>query len=367
MFLTVLATAGCAEKDGLKELEFGRAAMETRELPKAREYFTKSLRYCPTRVDALVGLAQCSVALGEIDAAEKAVAEATALRPGDTDVKFLDAEVAWHRKDFEKAKRIFREVAEDASLEPQVRSQGWSSLGVVEFADSNLDSARVAFLRAVRIDRRNAAAWYHLGLMYRDYGYVHPALEQFEIYVRISDEASPRVQKVQRTVIPDLKEAIARTAADRPGASQRDSAASSAAIGKAEEEWKKGRYKRSLQYYQQALKADVLSYPAALGLAKSYLKVDPSKSGQTHALANYRIACTLRPSSVKTFLEAGQLAMKLSYYAQAVEIYSRALAANPSSLDAIDGLIRALTRSGKAKTARIYQQYRDTISNIRKK
>jgi tetratricopeptide (TPR) repeat protein len=318
-------------------------------------------------VDALVGLAQCSLALGDIGAAGKAMTEALALRPGDVDVRLLDAEVAWHRKDYEKSKRIFREVAQDASLEPQLRSQGWSSLGVVEFAEGNLDLSRIAFLRAVRIDRRNAAAWYHLGLLYRDYGYSHAALEQFEIYVRISDEASSKVQKVMRTVIPDLKDAIAREAADRPGASRRDSSASAAAIAKAEEAWKKGAYKRSLQLYQEALKADVLSCPAALGVAKAYLRVDPFKSGQAHALSSYRTACSLRPSSVKTFLEAGELAMKLSYYAQAVEIYSRALAANPSSLDAVDGLIRALTKSGKAKTARAYQQYRDTISAARKR
>ena len=195
MVLALLTAVGCAKKDGRRELELGRAAMESRELSKARDFFSKSLKYAPGSVDALVGLAQCSLALGDIDAAGKAMTEALALRPGDVDVRLLDAEVAWHRKDYGKAKRVFREVAQDASLEPQVRSQGWSSLGVVEFAEGNLDLARIAFLRAVRIDRRNAAAWYHLGLLYRDYGYSHAALEQFEIYVRISDDLIPGLER----------------------------------------------------------------------------------------------------------------------------------------------------------------------------
>lgn len=361
-----VSAAGCAEKDGLAEIELGRSAMETGEYARAGEYFEKSLRYRPGNVDALVGRTQAALALGEIEVAAKSSAEASALRPDDVDVKLLEAETAWHRKDYARAKRLFTGIADDGKLEPRVRSQGWSSAGVVELAEDNRDLARIAFLRAVRIDRHNAAAWYHLGLLYRDWGYEHAALEQFEIYVRISEEASPRVQKVQRTVIPDLKDAIARAAADRPGASRRDSAASAAAIAKAEADWKKGNYKRALNHYRDALKADVLSYPAALGLAKAYLRVDRTKSGMMHALNNYRIACSLRPSSVKTFLEAGELAVKLSYFAQAVEIYSRAVAANPASYDAIDGLIRALGRTGKKKTARAYQLYRESLA-IRKR
>ena len=70
----------------------------------------------------------------------------------------------------------------------------------------------------------------------------------------------------------------------------------------------------------------------------------------------------LRPSAVSTFLTTGSLAMKLGYSSQAVEIYSRAVAANPASLEAIDGLIRALRKSGgKDKVAEAYQRYRDSF------
>ena len=70
----------------------------------------------------------------------------------------------------------------------------------------------------------------------------------------------------------------------------------------------------------------------------------------------------LRPSAVSTFLAAGSLAAKLGLSLQAIEIYSRAVAANPTSLDAIDGLIRALRKSGgKAKVADAYQSYRESL------
>ena len=71
----------------------------------------------------------------------------------------------------------------------------------------------------------------------------------------------------------------------------------------------------------------------------------------------------LRPSAVSTFLVAGSMAAKLGLTLQAVEIYSRAVAANPVSLEAIDGLIRAFRKSGgKAKVAEAYQQYRLSLA-----
>jgi tetratricopeptide (TPR) repeat protein len=236
---------------------------------------------------------------------------------------------------------------------------------------SEHDLARILFFRAIRMDRRNASAWYHLGLLYRDgFGYNEAALEQFNIFVRLEQIADQRVQRVQRMYIPELQEAIARSAADRPGASKRNSAASASEIAKAEAAMKRRNFKTARLSYEAALKLDPLSYPAALGLANCYEKSDASKSGQQKAFENYKLACQLRPSAVSTFLTAGALAMRLGNYAQAVTIYSRALAANPSKIDAIDGLIRALRKTGvkeKMKIASAYQNYRDSIPVVRKR
>ena len=55
-------------------------------------------------------------------------------------------------------------------------------------------------------------------------------------------------------------------------------------------------------------------------------------------------------------------------YGQAVEIYSRAVAANPASIPAVDGLIKALRKvGGRQKEAAAYQRYRDSISAPAKK
>ena len=360
---------GCGGADnGDRDFADGKAAYELRDLKKAEKLLEKSRAAAPEDVDRLLYVARVKLDLGDLAAAQEAVSKAAALADGDADVALLEAQIAWHARDYAAAAEGFSALAADAKLAADVRAEGWAGLGIVEMTRNNRDLARVAFLRAIRADRRNAAAWYHLGLLYRDaFGYPEAALEQFEVFVRLEASASPRVQKVQRTIIPALKESVAQRLTDRPGASKRDSAASAASIAKAEAALKKSAVKTALQAYQAAVAADALSYPAALGLAKTLLKADSSKAGQEKALAGYQAACALRPSAISTYLEAGALAAKLGRPAQALEIYSRAVAASPTSAEALDGLIRALRKTGSgAKAAQAYQGYRDELTRKKK-
>ena len=369
VFAAVSFLAGCGKGDGSKELAEGKRAYKVRDFRKAENFFAKSLQRSPANVESMLYLGLSKLALGELESAREWAEKAAELDAGGVDVKFLEAQIAWHLKNYPKAEKLFESIAHDGTLPAAERSLGWSGLGIVEMTLDNYHLARVAFLRAIRTDRRNASAWYHLGLLYRDgFGYPQAALEQFEIFVRLNPVADTRVQRVQRTVIPELKEMITRSASERPGASKRDSAASAAAIAKAEAALKKGSLKTAMARYQEALNSDPLSYPAALGLAKTGLKIDSSKKGMGQALENYKLACSLRPGAVSTFIEAANLAARLGHNAQATEIYSRAVAANPSSFDAVDGLIRSLRRSGnKNKVAQAYQLYRDSLSVNKKR
>ena len=360
----VATILGCGPGDGVREFSEGKEAYELRDLKKAERLFTESLAAAPQDVDRLLYLARTELELGELEKAKDLIGQAAGNSEGDADVALLESQIAWHDKDYKTAASGFADIANDEKQEASVRSQGWAGLGVVEMTCDNRHLARIAFLRAIRLDRKNAAAWYHLGLLYRDgFGYLEPALEQFEIFTRLEEKSSPRVQKVQRTVIPALKESISRAAAERPGVAKRNSASCAASISVAEAAVKKGNFKTAREAYQKALAADPLSYPAAFGLAKAWEKTDATKDGQTKAFESYRTACALRPSAVSTFLAAGSLAAKLGLNLQAVEIYSRAVAANPNSSDAIDGLIRALRKvGGKEKIAAAYQAYRLSLA-----
>ena len=364
--LLLALAAGCGPDDGGRDLARGKEAYAVHNLVKAEKCFTTSLERAPDDVDRLVCLARVKLDLGDIAAAKDLVTRAALNADGDADVGLLAAQVAWHAKDYKAASDGFAALADDMRLAPSVRAQAWAGLGVVEMTRDRYHAARVAFLRAIRLDRRAAAAWYHLGLVYQEFGYLEMALDQFEIFVRLEVGASPRVQKTQRLIV-SLKDAIAHALAERPGVSSRDSAACSTAIARAEADWKKGHYKSARQAYQQALAADPISCPAALGLARAWGKADPTRAGQLKALENYRLACKLRPSGVSTFLTAGALASRLGLHAQAVDLYSRAVAASPTSLEALDGLIRALRKAGdREKAASAYQIYRDSLSAARK-
>ena len=362
---TALAVlAGCSPKDGVREFADGMTAYEARSLEKAEKLFAKSLVYAPENVDALVMLARVQCDLGEISDAGDTIAKAAALAPDAPDVALLDAEIALYAGDYARATSRFSGVANDEKLEAPARALGWTGLGIVEMTRDNRDLARIAFLTAIRLDRRNAPARYHLGLLYRGdkYSYLDAALEQFEIFVRLGETADPRAVHAQRTIIPGIKTDIARRAAERPGAQRRDANASAAALSRADAAWKKKNYKVAKSEYEAACKADVLSFPAALGLAKVCAATAATPADRQRALDCYKTACSLRPGSVSTFLAAGELATAVKQYATAVELYSRAVAADPSNISAIDGLIRSLRKTGDGKTADAYQRYRDTIS-----
>ena len=158
---------GCGPKDGLKELDEGRAAYDVRNFEKAAKLLEKSLERAPDRVDALLLLARTRLDLGELAAAQKLVARASELSD-DVDVRMFAAQVAWHAKDFDAAARGFQELADNARLDPALRAKAWACLGVVEMARENSHLARLAFLRALRLNFKDAAARYHLGLLYRD-------------------------------------------------------------------------------------------------------------------------------------------------------------------------------------------------------
>ena len=356
--------AGCGPKDGLKDYAAGMQAYEVRDLKRAERCFAESLKEAPNAVNTLVMFARVELDLGEIAAAKEAIARAVALEAEASDVAMLAAEVAYQAKDYAAAVKGFESVIAREKENPAMQALAWTGIGIVEMTCDRRDFARLAFLRAIRLDRRNAAARYHLGLLYRGdaYGYLDAALEQLQIYVRLETEDARRVQDTLRTLIPALREDIARRAAECPGVERRNAEVSAAALLKAETAWKKGTFKTARVEYDKAYAADPLSYPAALGLAKAWEQTDATESGRIKALSYYQAACLLRPNAVSTFLTAGSLAMKLGRWASAAEFYSRAVAANPNDLTALDGLIRALRKvGGKEEVAAAYQQYRETI------
>lgn len=370
--------AGCGGKvDPAREFASGRSAFENRDWKKAAQHYRKGLEASPEDVDALMMLARCDLALGEIDSAAESVAKVAGTNGSDVDVMELGAQIAFYRKDYDAASKAYERIANDESLSPAERAVGWAGLGVVDYMQISMnparpelrDKARTELLRATQLDKLNAPARYHLGLLYRDsFGFVEAAKEQFDFFVHLNskDVVDERVQNVQHVIMPKLREEIARKAASRPGVAKRDSVGCTAILAKADALRKSGNLKGARAAYEEALRKDVLSYPAAVNLARVIEESDKSKTGAKDAYKAYRTACELSPGDVKSHIAAGNLAIKTEQFASAVLLYSRAVASNPTDTTAIDGLIRALRRSNNAKSAAVYQHYRDTLPKRKK-
>ncbi|MBP5286238.1 MAG: hypothetical protein ILO34_09090 [Kiritimatiellae bacterium] len=365
----LLVFAGCGPDDGSKEYAAGMDAYALGDTARAAKMFALAAECNATNVDALVMLARADVDLGDIKGAREAITRAGEMADG-SDIVLLSAEIDYHLGEFDSAWEKYHVVANDTSLDAQIRALGLVGCGIVETARGadRRDFARIAYLSAIRLDRRAASARYHLGLLYRDaYGYYEAALEQFEAYVRLEAEADARVQKVQRVFIEALKEDIARRKAEISGASRRDSSAASDAMAKAEAAMKKKDSKTARRCYEEAVKADPLSFPAAFALAQLIEKSDGTANGKKTALNLYKTACILNAGSSKAFIAAGNLAYSMSQWANSTEYYSRAVAADPANITAIDGLIRSLRKTGgKGKIADAYQKYRESIPVRRK-
>ena len=367
---TLLALfAGCSGGDGSKELAEGRAAFDVGDFRKAERKYLKANELVEGNVDAAVLLAQLKLREGAVSEAREWIDRAEALAASDTDVRLLAAQIARVESDYAKAARLLTALIEDPDQTDAIRAQALNDLGVVNLDRNEYDLSRVCFLRAMRYDRMNAAAYFNLGYLYRNtpYGFSEAALEQFTFFVRLAStdgSSSPLVQETQLKILPSLKDTINQKKVDLIGSINPNRAACSEAIGKAEAAAKKSAWSTMRAAYREAVTADPTSFIAILGLARAEQKVDSSDAGKRRALELMHKACALNPSSTSALLEAGELAEKLNMSLSAQQIYSRALAVDPTSLKALDGLIRTMkaTKKSSREVIAAYQAYRDQLS-----
>lgn len=359
---------GCGT-DPVKEYEKGDSAFKNADYKTAAERFREVVELSPDNVDALVMLARSEFALGDVDAAGKTLQKAAVTNGGDPDILELTAQIAFFCKDYDRATKTFARLATDTRFDAATRSIGWTGMGIVDFVKIGLHpevsryrhESRVKFLQAVTLDRRNASARYHLGRLYRDtFQYLDAAKDEFSAYVHLETVNDGRMRKIKNEVLPSLTEEIKRQSASLSASA--DSVACASFLKKGDDFFRRKQYKNAALSYSKALRKDSGSYPAAVGLARSYARSNRTRSEQEESLKAYLVACKIRPSAITTYLEAADMAIRIGSSATAVELYSRALAANPVSKPAVEGLVSALTRSGDTQAASVYRGYLRTLT-----
>ena len=329
LVMTFIFLAGCggSEKtptpadDGSAAVAKGMAELQAQNVQGAIASFKKAAQACETNFNARLQLSLALLRLGEISAAELAVKEALALDPDSAEARLAEGQVAYLKKDYARAIETFAAVAAETSLPATMRSDALASRGVVELAQGAGDSARVSFLRAMRLNRRNASAWYHLGVLSRDtYRFTEAALEQFEMAARFSDPREERTKKISRDIIPALRSARMAATASKPGVAKRDPAASAKLLAEGEKLQQKKQIRAAIKKYEAAFNADPLSDAAAARLAYT----------------NQR-------------------------WITAVQIMDHAVAHDPENRTTLDLLIASLQKAGKGKLAEIWKAYRAEV------
>ena len=377
--LALLAlAAGCtrdAVDDGSRDLEKGRAALAARDLTAALQAFADCARKNATNFEARISLALTGLELGEPRVADTAAQEAVQLDPSSAEARLVEGQCAYLVKDYARSKAAFSAVAEARDLPAPMRSQALSSRAVAELADNATDAARLSLLRALRLDFRNAAAWYHLGVLSRGtYHFLAAAKDQFEMACRL-DPNSPRTRETMRTVLPSLREAIARTATDKPGAAKRDPGQAAKLIAEGVAAQRKKDEKTAVARFEKAHAADPLSWEAAWHYAQTLPAAEAAKKATdktklpaatvvARTLAAYRAALDAKPTSRDTCMAAARFALQNKRPAAACEFLSHALAHFPDSKPVLDLYIEALGKLGTAegnRAARLYRAYRQEL------
>ena len=345
----------------------GMKAFSDRDYEIASRCFSNVIKERSRDIDALVMLARSEFGRGNLSSALEALKAAAVTNAADSDIVELFAQIAFYSNDYASAEKCYFQLAGDASRPADVRAVGWAGLGFIDFmkigrasdaASVYRDTARVKFLKAIKLDARNSSARYYLARLYRDsFNYLDMAKEQFEMFAYLEKDDAERIRKVREEILPSLRDDIAKRAASLPGVSRKDPVACAEFLKKADRHYAQAEYKKSKAMYSEALRRDPTSYAAAMGIVKSLHRPGVSKSDLEEAFEAYKKACLISPSSIKTLVGAGDFAVYLGKTASAGELYSRALALTPYSKEVLRKFVNSLSKSGNRGRAAVYSGY----------
>ena len=355
--LAAAVFVGCEKKDdGAADFEKGMAAYAARDLRAAAVSFGTAAEKNPTNFMARLKLALVNIDLGEMPAAKAAVESALVVDPNSAEAKLVEGQIAYYAKDFPRVKENFNAVAETQDLPPTLRSQALVARAVMEIAADLFDRARLTLWRAVRLDRKNAAAWYHLGHLSRDtYRFEDAALEQFEMAGRLMKDPV-RAKAIARETIPALRESMRAKIASKPGAAQRDPSAAAKLVAEAET-LAKTDSKKSAAKFAEAYAKDPLSYAAAWNHAKALIVSAKTDDDVMKALIAFQDAIDQRPNSQDTYRTAARAALNRSKPMRAEKFLSQALAHEPEDRRTLELYVQTLRRLGKPTEAKLYEAY----------
>lgn len=356
VFILAACVAGCGDDAGRKDAARGDAAAAAKDQAAAAKFYSAATEKGATNREVLVKLAVAASASGDVESAKKAAGEAQEADPSSAEACFAAGQAAYLAKNYAAARSAFTSIVSEKSLPEALRAQAMAAGAVVDIADNRFDEARVALWRAIRLDRRCAPAWYHLGYLSRNtYRFEAAAIDQYEMAGRLMGTDS-RARDIQRTVLPALRESVRLRLSTKPGASARDPKASAVLVTEAEKALAKKQLKRAREKFEAASRKDPCSYAAAWNLAKLLAGLKGADVKKT--LDAFSDAIDAKPSMQAVYQSAARFALQNARGMVAEKLLSQALAHDFENKATLELYITALGKNGKTKAAALYKAYR---------
>jgi tetratricopeptide (TPR) repeat protein len=280
----------------------------------------------------LLGVVQAE--RGRNEEAARSLREAVSKRPSDLPARLRLAEVLLTKGDADASAALYEEILRDRPEAPQAHY----GLGRVEAARGRPAPAAERFRRATELFPGYGAAYYALGLAYRDLGRADDARAALQAYETHQMEAPPledpvleRVRQLKTGALTSLAEGVR--------------------LGKA------GDLEGARREHEAALQADPSLAQAHANLISIYGRLGRWDQAEKH----YRAAVALSPGLTEAHYDYGVVLVQQRRTREAAEAFERALAINPHYSAAHNNLGNILEAEGRTPEAESH--YRAAIAN----
>ena len=186
--------------------DYGIGLLLEGDLKGAERAFTEVTEIDPDYADGWVNLVRVYLLEGDIDAASNAVSTALTVKPRFSKALYFRALVYKALGEYDTAISDLQTVALRFPKDRVVIGQ----IGRIQYLNSNLNDASVAFERVLSIDPEDLGAHYNLMLIERALGNEASAVEHERRYERFkADESAPSISRAYRQQNPsDNNEAL---------------------------------------------------------------------------------------------------------------------------------------------------------------
>lgn len=354
--LLALGMCGCGSRSGLNSAKSGMEAFKEGRFDKAVEDLTHATSRISNSPELYYNLGVAHMELGNCVQAQDAFAAALKLNPQYSDAYACLGQLNLQQDQLLPAAEALSKALSFATT-ADAKARILTSMGLMEARRKHYDLARLNYLRALKENRKFESAYYNLASLYRDdYKLLEESLDNFEIFVRITDPKNTYYLKAKDN-IKRLKNNLERTRANEPDVLRRDSPKAAKLLQEGVTAYSQKQYSKAIKAYKEALDADPLTFSAAYGLGKVYQQ----QGLKNEARSAFKRAAEINPNNQDCYCQAAELSLQMRQYAEAMKILDKAIARSPFNPVSAKLMARSRYEEGRYPEARLYGEFYLTL------